>query len=69
MKVYELEQNIMDTWNVVDDIRMIVERLSEDNIKPEEVKHLAGLLDALSVVYDFKFNRCYDKYRDMVKEE
>lgn len=68
MKVYELEQNIMDTWNIVDDMRMIVERLSVDNIDPKQLKETVELLESLLVVYDFKFNRCYGKYCQLLKE-
>ena len=68
MKMYELEQNLMDTWNIVDDMKMIVERLNDGNINPKELKETVELLESLLVVYDFKFNRCYGKYCEILNE-
>jgi hypothetical protein len=59
MDRFDLEQNIMDCWHVVDDLKVLHERLessSEDQVK--------NILSGMQHLYQMKFEKLFETYED-----
>jgi len=57
-QIFDLEQEIMQCWNILDDIKLVIESDSTT------VQHL----EALSCVYELKFNRCWNTFESVCRE-
>jgi hypothetical protein len=58
---FDLEQNIMQCWNVCDDIQLLLDswdKLDED----QKQNYLIGLKQ----MYQMKFERCWDSFEQCV---
>lgn len=53
---FDLEQEIMACWSVVDDMRKVA-----------KVKCDVQSFEALATIYDIKFNSLFAKFEEMVK--
>ena len=59
---FDLEQDIMQCWNVCDDIQLLLDswdKLDED----AKLNYLIGLKQ----MYHLKFEKCFDAFSDCVK--
>jgi hypothetical protein len=59
---FDLEQNIMQCWNVTDDIQLMLDhwdKLDEDQC----MNYLIGLKQ----MYQMKFERCWDSFEQCVR--
>jgi regulator of replication initiation timing len=57
---FDLEQQIIRCWSVIDDIREVIEHLGnyhESNFKKETVNNT---FDGLAQIYDIKFHKLWD---------
>lgn len=57
-KIFDLEQEIMQCWNVVDDIQLVME--SGGNTHEN--------MDALAKVYSLKFQKCWNTFESVCRE-
>ena len=57
MKIFDLEQQFMACWQLIDDIQL----LADENASPEEFAMLAA-------VYKYKFDRTWNTFEDVCKE-
>lgn len=65
-KAYELDQQIMHAWSVIDEIRTLIERFVD---KEEfDVDNFCNHAQAIEVLYDLKFHKLYDTYCEMLAE-
>jgi hypothetical protein len=62
---FDLEQQILDAWKVVDDINLAFE-LSMDNNDRDQ---MANLLLGLKTLYDVKFNKLWDTFEQCVRNK
>lgn len=69
---FELEQHIMQCWNVVDDLKMLLAYVGDDpffkDMKPEQVDKLMNLLLGMSELYQLKFEKCFSSFETLLKE-
>jgi hypothetical protein len=59
---FDLEQNIMQCWNVCDDIQLYLDmhdKMDED----QRMNYLIGLKQ----MYQMKFERCWDSFEQCVR--
>jgi hypothetical protein len=59
---FDLEQNIMQCWNVTDDIQLYLDmhdKMDED----QRMNYLIGLKQ----MYQMKFERCWDSFEQCVR--
>lgn len=63
MKIFELEENFMECWNVVDDIRTIYDYVGDDelfeSLEPEQRDKICNLLLGIKELYSVKFERTF----------
>lgn len=60
MKIFDLEQKIMDCWGVVDDMEEVADEFDDPRVK-EAFKNLATL-------YGIKFNNLFGLFEEHCKE-
>lgn len=53
---FELEQQMLDAWQIIEDIRLL-----------REMGAGAGDMNALATVYDYKFKRMWSTFESLVK--
>lgn len=62
---FDLEQNIMQCWNVTDDINLLYENVMEKDLTPDQV---ANTLLGMKQIYEMKFNKLWDNFEKLVAE-
>jgi hypothetical protein len=58
MKRFDLEQSIMQCWNIIDDLEMLIEQ--------EQVTELN--IEAVITLYKCRFNKCWEDFEDSIKD-
>ena len=66
-KMYDLEQQIMECWQLVDDVNMLYEEVMEKDLHEDQDK-LANALLGLHTIYGMKFEQAYDAYEEVLKQ-
>lgn len=66
---FDLEQDIMACWSVVDDIKQLNERLMDGlpGVTDLSTDQLANILLGLESIYQMKFERLFDTYSQVLK--
>ena len=62
---FDLEQNIMQCWNVTDDIDLLYKNVMEKNPSTDEI---ANFLLGLKTIYHAKFEELFDNFGALVEE-
>jgi len=69
MIIFDLEQEIMKAWSVVDDLKDAVEFLNEwqgDALNPEDKRD--NLLLGMAALYQMRFERLWNTFEKVTKE-
>ena len=62
---FDFEQEIMNCWNVTNDIELLIKRLDEHKINSDDLK---TYLSGLKTIYDVKFNQLFDTFEYLIKQ-
>jgi hypothetical protein len=65
MKIFDLEQEIMKAWHVVDDIDLLYENVIETDMSTGDI---ANVLLGLESVYNMRFQKVFNTFEDICKE-
>jgi hypothetical protein len=65
MKIFDLEQEIMKAWHVVDDIDLLYENVIETGMSTGDI---ANVLLGLESVYNMRFQKLFNTFEDICKE-
>jgi len=65
MKIFDLEQEIMKAWHVVDDIDLLHENVIETDMSRDEI---ANVLLGLESIYNMRFEKVFNMFEDLCKE-
>jgi len=63
---FDLEQDIMKAWNVVDDIRLLNEMLM-DGPTPMTEDQIANILIGMEHIYELRFNKLFNTFEKCIK--
>jgi hypothetical protein len=63
---FDLEQQIMSCWNVVEDIKMVQEMTDLRKVSEDE---LANALLGLQTLYQMKFEVLFNTFEKMIQEQ
>lgn len=70
--IFDLEQQIMTCWNVVDDIDTLYEYVGDNEFfTGMDAKHtdeILNLLLGMKSMYDVKFNKLFNKFEETTKD-
>ena len=64
---FDLEQDIMKAWNVVDDIRLLNEMLMDGPTRMTE-DQIANILIGMEHIYELRFNKLFSTFEKCIKE-
>lgn len=64
--IFDLEQDIMSCWGVVDDIKLITELVCDRGDVSEDT--LANLLIGMQTMYQLKFEKCFKTFQTLLKQ-
>ncbi len=64
MNRFDLEQKIMNCWNVVDDLKVIIEAVDNDKLKTMD--EVSTLLHGLANLYHIKFEDTFECFEHVV---
>lgn len=65
MTIFEIEQEIMKAWHVIDDIQLLNENVMETNMSRDEI---ANALVGLESIYNMRFQKVFNIFEDLCKE-
>ena len=65
MKIFDLEQEIMGAWNIVDDIQLLNENVMETDMSTDDI---ANALLGLASIYNMRFQKVFNMFEDLCKE-
>lgn len=68
---FDLEQDIMNCWGITDDLQQLLELVDAgryDSLSPSDTDELANILMGLKTVYEMKFGKMFDTFKDCIEE-
>lgn len=65
MNIFDLEQEIMKAWHVVDDIQLLNENVMETDMSTDDI---ANALIGLAKIYNMRFEKVFNMFEDLSKE-
>lgn len=66
-KQFDLEQQILSCWHVVDDLKLLTERLL-DGPKPMTEDEISNILIGMETLYQLKFDKCFKLFEEYIAE-
>lgn len=65
---FDLEQQILDCWHVIDDIKMLTTAVC-DHSPPLTEDQIANVLIGLETLYQLKFERLYETFEKTLRNQ
>ena len=65
MKIFDLEQEIMKAWHVIDDIQLLNENVIETNMSTDDI---INTLLGLESIYHMRFLKLFDVFEEVCEE-
>ena len=65
MNIFDLEQEIMKAWHVVDDIQLLNKNVMETDMSTDDI---ANALIGLAKIYNMRFEKVFNMFEDLSKE-
>lgn len=65
MNIFDLEQEIMKTWHVVDDIYLLYENIMEKGMTDDD---MANAFLGLKTLYNMRFEKLFDTFEEVCKQ-
>ena len=70
--IFDLEQQILQCWNVVDDIKLLYNHFGDnpkfEGLDPKAEDEMMNLLLGLESVYQLKFDNMFRTFEDVARE-
>jgi hypothetical protein len=63
---FDLEQQIMDCWNVTSDLRHVCEYLLDAPLEPNREDKMANMLLGIEELYNHKFDKMFRTFENMI---
>jgi cytochrome c-type biogenesis protein CcmH/NrfG len=65
---FDLEQQILECWNVTKDLRHVTEYMLDAPLEPGREDKIANMLLGMEALYEVKFQKCFNTFETMLKE-
>ena len=59
---FDFEQQIMECWKIIDEIKSTIEGINEHELTSDQV---SSILSGLKELYELKFNKLWDCFEDV----
>lgn len=63
---FDLEQEILDTWKITNELRLINEALLDKNLSIDDI---SNMLIGLYTLYDLKFDQMFNTFETVVRNK
>ena len=63
---FDLEQQIMECWNVTSDLRHVCEYLLDAPLEPNREDKIANMLLGMESLYNHKFDKMFRTFEHMI---
>ena len=63
---FDLEQQIMDCWNVTSDLKHVSEYLLDAPLEPNREDKMANMLIGMEALYNQKFDKMFRTFEHMI---
>ena len=63
VKVYDLEQQIMECWHITDDVSVLTEEILEGDLTKDKI---INVLTGLEQLYTIRFNKLFRTYEQLL---
>jgi len=63
---FDFEQEILSCWNVVDDIRLLNEKIMDSDVLDKD--DIANYLLGLQTIYELKFDKCFKTFKTLIRD-
>ena len=63
-KIFDLEQSILQCWNVCDDLDLLYSQVMERST-PLTQDEMANILLGMKSLYHMKFEKCFGEFEDL----
>lgn len=60
---FDLEQQILNCWNITDDLDVVIEAVTESNLSQDDI---VNLLLGIRGLYHLKFEKCFETFEELV---
>ena len=65
---FDFGQQIMSCWNVTSDIRTVTEYLLDAPLEADREDKIANMLMGIEALYQAKFDKLFNQFEDLVRE-
>jgi hypothetical protein len=65
-KIFDLEQSILQCWNVCDELDLLYTQILERS-RPLTQDEMANILLGMKLMYQMKFEKCFSEFEDVCK--
>ena len=65
---FDLEQQIMECWNVTTDLKRVTEYLMDAPLEIGREDKIANMLIGMEALYEVKFDRCFRTFEKLLTE-
>ncbi len=62
---FALEQQIMECWNIVEDLKITAAAITKENISPDRA---VQVLEGLAILYQLKFEQTFNTFETVCRE-
>lgn len=62
---FDLEQSILQCWNVTSDIDLLMENVLESDMTKDQI---ANVLLGIKELYELKFQKCFNTFEHLLSE-
>lgn len=62
---FDFEQQIMDCWHIVDDVKILCESVLEKDLEKDQI---ANVLLGLEQLYQLKFEKMFLTFENLIKD-
>jgi hypothetical protein len=68
---FDLEQQILDCWKIVDDIKLLDKNVLEGKIEGGNLTHdeISNYLLGLESIYELKFQQMFDTFGSLISKK
>ena len=63
--IFDLEQQILSSWNIVEDVKLVCENILEKEMTKDQI---ANVLLGISELYSMKFQKTFDTFENLARE-
>lgn len=66
---FDLEQQILECWNVTNDIKHVTEYVLDAPLEPNREDKISNMLIGIEELYNLKFQKLFETFEQLIAEK